>query len=946
MRTTIFACLMAAALLLTSATASAAVPLEMPLQGVLRDNAGTPVVEGEFEVTFAIYTDSEATEQVWTETHPTLSVAAGAFRVQLGSVVPLDPSVFATSSALWIGMTVETDPELPVRPLGTTAFAFHSASAADLACTGCVQPDALADATRDSVVASALEAVSSIGYATTAAELPYDAAATELAAGDVQGALDELKALIDDAAGPGPGDVNEGAGTVAYARDNTWVMGPFGTVTEYVHLFDPAEAKVILYLYGAATASFAAGNNLGVAYDFAPNQYSSGVQGNTGETVLQVGEPGVFNAGDHILIHQSVGTGGNGQGAGQWETGIVEGIEGGTVFLVSPLEHTYTSSGANSGRAQAVVAASYNNLEVLSSGSIHPSKRFDDDGQEGGIVFVRAQTLTVRSGGVIHADGYGYDSQAGGNRHQGDSECATNTSQSDVANCSGGGGTTNNNSYCGGGGGGNKTGGTASTGGNCGSNGGKGGASKGTDSADDLHFGGAGGNSYNWPSSGISGSGGGLVVVGASILTVEAGGTIRSLGIDANAHLNGGGAGGTVAIFADTYVNEGTIDLSGGQGYGNQGTGGSYAPGGHGGEGWLHVEGSRPGMIPENHPRGVTISIDGVEVTSTLGDPNGRGAPHWDADAKMWGADGLSEWSSGPLDLTGVANWTLGEHTLSFEETGGAGGQLKAYIYVIYPFTESTAPDNDSCDDAQPLDLSAGPVVVSGTTQDIMGKTLATDTSSDPTCGGAGGPDVVYEVEITERSLLSAAVVAPFYARLYLREANCVDGDLAYCGANEFSSTPLEPGTYYLFVDSDSQSQKGDFTLAASLTPAPLPDHDTCDDALQLLFSPGGVATHSGTTLYALDQTQSWCDPVGGGADVFYQFTAATGQTIDITMQSTGFDPVLYLYKDTCAGNEAVFCTAGTDIFIPSQAGGQYWLVVDGTSEQEWGSYDLTVTVN
>ena len=35
-------------------------------------------------------------------------------------------------------------------------------------------------------------------------------------------------------------------------------------------------------------------------------------------------------------------------------------------------------------------------------------------------------------------------------------------------------------------------------------------------------------------------------------------------------------------------------------------------------------------------------------------------------------------------------------------------------------------------------------MVLSGTTEDVMGKTSATDTSQTETCGGAGGADVVY----------------------------------------------------------------------------------------------------------------------------------------------------------------------------------------------------------
>ena len=68
-----------------------------------------------------------------------------------------------------------------------------------------------------------------------------------------------------------------------------------------------------------------------------------------------------------------------------------------------------------------------------------------------------------------------------------------------------------------------------------------------------------------------------------------------------------------------------------------------------------------------------------------------------------------------------------------------------------------------------------------------MGKTLATNANSDPNCGG-GGPEVVYQLTLAERSLINAVVTAPFYARMYLRAADCAEGDLVYCGANEIQT--------------------------------------------------------------------------------------------------------------------------------------------------------------
>ena len=213
-------------------------------------------------------------------------------------------------------------------------------------------------------------------------------------------------------------------------------------------------------------------------------------------------------------------------------------------------------------------------------------------------------------------------------------------------------------------------------------------------------------------------------LLGASSIEVDSGGIIRSAGANGGER-SGGGAGGTVALFTDLLVNEGTISAPGG----SKGCSSSYC-GGDGGEGWIHTSETIQGIVNESFPKGMEIWVDGQNVTALVGDPNGKGAPTWDAEAAQWGADGLEPWSTGVLDLTNVADWTLGEHTVTIKETGGAGGQIKAYIYVVHTYSKSEPPLNNSCDTPLSLDVTTEPIVVSGTTEDLMGKTLATDASS------------------------------------------------------------------------------------------------------------------------------------------------------------------------------------------------------------------------
>jgi hypothetical protein len=357
------------------------------------------------------------------------------------------------------------------------------------------------------------------------------------------------------------------------------------------------------------------------------------------------------------------------------------------------------------------------------------------------------------------------------------------------------------------------------------------------------------------------------------------------------------------------------------------------------------VDNTTGGWSRKSATKDVQVWVDGVDVTAALGDPNAKGAPSWSDTSETWGSNGLDAWSTGQLDLSNVADWTLGEHVVEIKETGGVGGELKAYVYVIYPFTESNPPVNDTCDAPVSLEVADGPVVVSGTTEDTMGKILATDSQNGGEgCSLEGGPDAIYRIDLAERSLINAAITSPFPASLYLRSGDCEDGEVVYCGGKTISTPPLEPGTYYLVIDGDTPGAKGDYALAASLTPALLPEYDTCETAVGLLFSNAGIATHTGSTLYSLDQYSAFC---GGedGPDVVYAFTAGTGEAVDVTVTSDEFEPVLHVYKGACAVPENLLtCSVNGQVQISAGLGGDYWLVVDSPGEAQWGAYDLTVS--
>lgn len=77
-----------------------------------------------------------------------------------------------------------------------------------------------------------------------------------------------------------------------------------------------------------------------------------------------------------------------------------------------------------------------------------------------------------------------------------------------------------------------------------------------------------------------------------------------------------------------------------------------------------------------NVPKTVKIYVDGVDKTSTIGDPNGKGATKYDSGSQSWGVNGSTIWDTGRLDLTSVITWTAGEHRIELVESGGFGGVL------------------------------------------------------------------------------------------------------------------------------------------------------------------------------------------------------------------------------------------------------------------------------
>jgi hypothetical protein len=816
--------------------------------------------------------------------------------------------------------------------------------ALSLECEGCVTMGSLAAEVLAAGNISFDDSVAGLGASTVGEAVETLASQTSSLDGQMDGVNTQLATLdqrVETLENTGPGNVNEGNGTVI-PFNLVWDIAALGRVRQNFHIFNPAaNPKVLLYLNSSDPEESGDILDKTVNGNFAANAYAAVTSpAKATASAVAVSDGSLFHAGDPIMLYQIVTA--SDSPAGTWEMAQVKSVVGNTLVLFNSLTRNFTHCGETCGLAQVIRVERFKNFYVESGGTVYPSDDLNGTENQGGIVAIIADTITVKNGGRIHANSYGFEAgdaqPSGGYAEMGHSECNVQDNRyGQSANCSGGGGA--HTWWCcyargGGGGGGNRTGGANGSG----SNYGYGGGTKGEAGLSTIHFGGGGG--YAYPTAG--GLGGGIVILAAKTVKIESGGVVEAAGGAGGSNPNssdyaggGGGAGGSVAIFASSYTNAGTVQAPGGGG----GNGYSNYDGGQGGEGWVASSTAFEKFSIKSLPADIHIILDGQDITAQVGDPNAVGAPSWLATGG-WG-NGLDPWSTGELDLTSLGNWTLGRHTLELREQGGAGGVLEMAMYLIYPFTSSTVPENDTCAKPKALEVMAGSVSVSGTTEDTMGRIKATDDYVQAGCGGSGGPDTVYKIELTDWRKLTIDVTAAFTPRVFVRKGDCAAGPLMACGTAQTVTPDLKTGTYYLFVDGDGNLQKGNFKLDITADlPAPA-SNDTCAGATTLTLDENGKAEVYGVTFFSTDDYLAGCGGTGA-KDLVYKIEIPNGyETMRATVETTDFNPVIYMTNTACGG--AITCSPTKIANLSWPTAGTYYIIVDGKTAADQGEFTLKV---
>ncbi len=155
---------------------SLAAPLELGYQGRLLQSDGTPV-EGTKTITFALYHDTDVSDPTrqptatpaWTEDQQ-LALTDGFYATQLGVVQQLTPDLF-DGSPLWLLLTVDGEPLLPLQKVTSVAYAVQAETATNVQ-GGVVDASSIHVAAGGSITVGGTEVIDAGGQINVATALP------------------------------------------------------------------------------------------------------------------------------------------------------------------------------------------------------------------------------------------------------------------------------------------------------------------------------------------------------------------------------------------------------------------------------------------------------------------------------------------------------------------------------------------------------------------------------------------------------------------------------------------------------------------------------------------------------------------------------------------------------------------------------------------------------
>jgi hypothetical protein len=274
---------------------------------------------------------------------------------------------------------------------------------------------------------------------------------------------------------------------------------------------------------------------------------------------------------------------------------------------------------------------------------------------------------------------------------------------------------------------------------------------------------------------------------------------------------------------------------------------------------------------------------------------------------------------------------------------------LSAGTYYLVVDGFSSADDGGFTLDLACVDpCGAIPVLACNTT--VSGDT--TDNANDTTAGciTSAGRDEKWKVTFDGPvgSTLTVGMPTPTWDHVIYAISSCLSATtcLGYADSGSFNVvTTTSPQTFYVVVDGWSTSAYGAYSgLTVS---CPLPNNISCATATAL--SCGAIA--SGTTAGAPDNASEYAGISGTftGGEKIYVFTLASPQNVDIWLRNSGSRQMRLILLDTdsptCNVNNVR--TGGvTEIHIDGAAAATYYLIVDGVTASDNGTFDLELRCN
>jgi hypothetical protein len=221
-------------------------------------------------------------------------------------------------------------------------------------------------------------------------------------------------------------------------------------------------------------------------------------------------------------------------------------------------------------------------------------------------------------------------------------------------------------------------------------------------------------------------------------------------------------------------------------------------------------------------------------------------------------------------------------------------------------------------------------------------------------CGGQGAPDVVYQIDVQNRSRLRARLAeSEFRGAMYLRSQCGQSSSEIVCASSSNRrgrvelDTNLQPGTYFLVVDGTGQDQFG-----AARAEVELEDLQALERACQQAprIRPGRTIT--GDTGSSSDRFQASCAGGARSNDLVYRLRLRRRRRVRVT-SSQQYDGAIYIRRDCTDMSTEVACNDDrrpgdnrhSELEVTLDPG-TYYVFMDGFSDRSQGSFTLDVDVS